>query len=92
MRRPYVALGCTQQSRVTPTRLTERHLDARQAERDTATTPLGELLLASGAVEGPYKSPHPVTRWSRTARRFTRALLAFLLAPRADLSTHKDQP
>ena len=85
--RPYIPLGCTQQGRVTPTKLTERLLDAKQMERVMAGRPMGELLLSSGAVEGPYRRTRPVTRWSLAARRFTRALLAFVLAPRADLST-----
>jgi hypothetical protein len=84
---PYIALGCDQCGRVTPTMPTERHLDARQMERVVAGRSLPNLLLATGAMEGPFKAPHPVTRWTLAARRFTRALLAFVLAPRADLST-----
>jgi hypothetical protein len=60
--------------------LTEQHLDAKQAERDTATTPLGELLLSSGAVEGPYRNPHPITRWRLIGRRISTALAALARA------------
>jgi len=49
-----------------------------------AAAPLGELLLASGAVEGPFRRTHPITnRW----RALWADLLAFLAAPRCDLST-----
>lgn len=65
--------------------LTERHLDARQQELVTASMPLPDLLLKTGAMSGPFKRTKPITRWTRAARRFTRALLAFLLAPSADL-------
>ena len=51
-----------------------------------ALSPLGDLLLATGALEGPYRRTRPITRWRLAARRFTRALLAFLLAPRIDLT------
>ncbi len=84
--RPYIALGLTQQGRVTPTMLTERLLDDRQMERVIAGRSLPDLLLSTGAMEGPYTRPHPVTRWSLALQRFIRALLAFLLAPRADLT------
>ncbi len=46
---------------------------------------LPDLLLSKGSMEGPYRRCHPVTRWSRAAQRFTRALLQFLLAPRCNL-------
>lgn len=65
--------------------LTERLLDARQMELVIAGRPLPDLLLSTGAMEGPFKAPHPVTRWTLAAQRFTRALLAFVLAPRIDL-------
>lgn len=84
--RPYIPLGCTQSGRVTPTKLlTERLLDARQMERVVAGRSLPYLLLATGALEGPFRRTRPVTRWTLAARRFTRALLAFLAAPRIDL-------
>ena len=40
---------------------------------------------------GLFIHPLHVRAW-RSVQRTTRALLAFLLAPRADLSTHKDKP
>ncbi len=67
--------------------LTERLLDAKQMERVVAGRSLPYLLLATGAMTGPHRRTRPVTRWRLAARRFTRALLAFVLAPRADLST-----
>jgi hypothetical protein len=60
--------------------LTAQHLDAKQRERETATTPLGELLLASGAVEGPFRKPHPLTRWRLIGRRISTALAALARA------------
>lgn len=38
-----------------------------------------DLLLASGAVEGPFRRTHPLRR--RPAVRFLRRLAAWLLAP-----------
>jgi hypothetical protein len=35
-----------------------------------------ELLLASGAVEGPYRKPHPITRWRLIGQRIARGLAA----------------
>jgi hypothetical protein len=52
--RPYIPLGCTEQGRVTPTRLTKAHLDRRIAKKQE-TRGLPELLLSSGAAEGPYR-------------------------------------
>jgi len=72
--------------------LTERHLDAKQMELVTAGLPLPDLLLKTGAMTGPHRRTLPITRWTLAARRTTRALLAFLLAAKPDLSTHKDQP
>lgn len=65
--RPYIPMGCTQQGRLVPTKLTERHLNlqiaGKQEHRD-----LGALLLASGAVEPPQ--PGPWRRlWLRIIRR-----------------------
>lgn len=77
--RPYVPLGCAQQGRATPTKLCAAHLDRRQAEPANFGKSLGDLLLSSGAVEGPYKAPHPITRWTVLVRRFHRALLALVL-------------
>lgn len=39
-----------------------------------------ELLLASGAIEGPYRKPHPVTRWRLIGRRISTALAALARA------------
>ena len=66
-------------------RLTERHLDAKQRERETAPVPLGDLLLSTGAMTGPHKRTRPVTRWRHAARRFFRALGRFLAARRIEL-------
>lgn len=82
MARPYIPGGCDQQGRVTPGKLTQAHLDRRIAEKTDARG-LGEQLLSSGAVEGPFKHTRP---WRRSRlRRFLRALLAFLAAPSAHL-------
>ena len=59
-----------------------QQLDAQQLELVTAGVPLPELLLKTGAMSGPFKRTRPVTRWRLACRRFTRALLAFLVAPR----------
>jgi hypothetical protein len=77
MKRPYIPWGCDQQGRI---KLTEAHLDRRIAEK-LETRGMADLLLSSGAIEGPYRHTHPVTRWSLALRRFHRALLA-VLAPR----------
>jgi len=44
-----------------------------------------DQLLAKGAITGPHKRCRPTTRWRLFWRRFYRALIVFLLAPRADL-------
>lgn len=68
LKRPYIPLGCTQQGRLVPTKLTGRHLDLQIAAKNE-TRPMGELLLASGAVEGPYKRTRPaVSLWQRIKR------------------------
>lgn len=72
------------QGRHCPLRLTERHLDARQRERETAPMSLPDLLLSKGSMTGPHKFTHPVTRWSRALRRFARALGRFLAARRIE--------
>ena len=82
MRRPYIPLGVTQQGRVTPTKPSEADLDRRQAERAAASMSLPDLLLSKDAMTGPYKRTHPITRWSQALKRFNRALLALVLAPR----------
>jgi hypothetical protein len=69
--------------------LTERLLDARQQELVIAGRSLPDLLLSTGALMGPYRRTHPITRWTIAARRFTRALLAFLAADKPDLSRTK---
>lgn len=78
--RPYIPLGCTQQGRRVPTKLTRAHLDARQAEREAAPLSLPDLLLSKGAMTGPHKRTRPFRR--TRMGRFFRALLAFLAAPR----------
>ena len=79
-RAPYIPLGVTQQSRVVPTKLRESDLDRAQAGRDAAAQSLPDLLLAKGSMSGPYRAAHPAR--NRPVRRFFRAVLAFLLAPR----------
>jgi hypothetical protein len=37
-----------------------------------------DLLLSSGAVEGPYRRPRPVTRWACTASSLARVIGRFL--------------
>lgn len=83
MARPYIAVGCDQQGRAALGRLTQASLDARQAERAAAALSLPDLLLSKGSMTGPHKTTKPLRR-SR-ARRFLRALLAFLAAPSAHL-------
>jgi len=62
------------------TKLREADLDRAQAERDAAAQSLPDLLLAKGSMSGPYRAAHPARNWP--VRRFFRAVLAFLLAPR----------
>ena len=71
MRRQFIPRGCEAQGRLKPT--------------IPLPPSLPDLLLAKGSMEGPYRRCHSVTRWSRAAQRFTRALLQFLLAPRCNL-------
>ena len=85
MKRPYIALGCDQQHRVTPTKLRAAHLD-RQIAAKLETRTLPELLMAKGAMTGPEKVGRSFTRWTLAARRIHRALLA-VLAPR----NHKER-
>lgn len=68
LRRPYIPMGVTQQGRLTPTKLCEAHPDRRIAEK-METRGLADLLLSSGAVEGPFKRTHPVTRGALNALR-----------------------
>lgn len=82
MSRPYIPLGVTGQGRFVPTPLNEGSLDRAQRARECTGVPLGDLLLSSGAVEGPFKPTRPITRWAHATQRFFRAVLAFLLAPR----------
>ena len=79
-RTPYIPSGITQQGRLVPTKLRESDLDRAQAERDAAAQSLPDLLLAKGSMSGPYRAAHPARNWP--VRRFFRAVLAFLLAPR----------
>jgi hypothetical protein len=66
--RTYIPLGCTQQGRLVPTKLTERHLQLRIADKQEHRA-LGDLLLASGAVEGPFRRTRPaVGLWQRIKR------------------------
>jgi hypothetical protein len=60
--------------------VTEYNLDQRQQEKVCKAMPLPDLLLAKGAMTGPYRRTHPVR--NRPVRRFFRAALAFLLARR----------
>ncbi len=50
-------------------KLTEKHLDLRQRER-TERRDLGDLLLSSGALQGPYRRTHPtkLSVWARILR------------------------
>ena len=78
-------LSVTEHGHLVPMLLREADLDRAQRARECAAIPLGDLLLASGAVEGPFKRTHPIARWCRAPQRFTRKLLAFLLAPHCDI-------
>lgn len=52
------------------TRIEPTHLPHVQRALDA------EALLASGAIEGPFRKPHPVTRWRHIGRRIAQALAA----------------
>jgi hypothetical protein len=68
IRRPYIPLGCTQQGRLVSTKLTERHLQLRITDKQERRA-LGDLLLASGAVEGPFRRTRPaLSLWQRIQR------------------------
>ena len=69
MSRPYIALGLGQQGRVTPTVL------ARLIEAERSLS-LPDLLLKTGAMEGPDRRTRPVTcglfrRWLHALLRVT---------------------
>lgn len=73
MSRPCIAPGTEEQSRAVPAIPLEPYLDRAQRARECAAMSLGDLLLASGAVEGPFKRP-------RLARKpYDPALLVALL-------------
>lgn len=95
MRQPYTPIGRESQGRAVPTLLREADLDRMQFRRDetaqrrqerandervAASMSLPDLLLAKGSMSGPYRAAHPAR--NRPVRRFFRAVLAFLLAPR----------
>lgn len=82
-RRPHIPLGCTQQGRRVPKKLTERHLQLQIAGK-RERRPLGDLLLASGAMEGPFKRPHPVLNTVESVKRALRELYDLLTKPCID--------
>jgi len=58
----------------------QRRQERANDERVAASMSLPDLLLAKGSMTGPYRAAHPAR--NRPVRRFFRAVLAFLLAPR----------
>jgi hypothetical protein len=50
------------------------------AGRDPATLSLPDLLLQTGVLTGPYRNPHPITRWRLIGRRISTALAALARA------------
>ena len=67
--------GHCKQGRACPVRAAQREAAAGAQHALNA-----DALIASGAIEGPFRRTKPVKRGP--VRRFFRALLAFLLAPR----------
>ena len=60
-------------------KLIRAHFDRRQAERDNYGKSLGDLLLRSGALEGPHKQTRPVLRGVHALRPlFARAMRALM--------------
>jgi hypothetical protein len=67
--RPYIPHGITQQGRLKPTKLTERHLNL-QTEAKRETRGLIQLLIEKGAIEPPPPRPGPLRRlWLWFIRR-----------------------
>jgi hypothetical protein len=69
--RPHIPLGYTQQGRLVPTKLPERHLQLRIAGKQERRA-LPDLLLATGAMEGPYRRPRAVLDLPGRVARFLR--------------------
>ena len=68
LKRPYIPLGCTQQGRLVPTKLTAKHLQLQVAGKQERRA-LPDLLLATGAMEGPYRRTRPaLSLWGRIQR------------------------
>lgn len=57
-------------------KLTEAHLNHAQRAKRLHGTPLHELLLSSGAMEGPARKPPPLT--VTTPMRILRAIKTYL--------------
>lgn len=83
LKRNYIPLGCTQQGRLVPTKLTRRSLDLQIAGK-TKTRPMCELLLASGAIEGPYKQTRPAVNLLGRIKRGLRDLYDLFTKPCID--------
>lgn len=83
LKRQYIPLGCDQQSRLVPTKLTGRSLDLQIAAKNE-TRDIGELLLAGGAMEGPFKRPRQVLNWPGRFARFLREALDEITKPCID--------
>lgn len=83
LKRPHIPMGCDQQGRRVPTKLTERHLQLQIAGKNERR-PLPELLLASGAMEGPYKQTRPATNLLGRLKRNLRELYDLFTKPCID--------
>lgn len=83
LKRPYIPLGCTQQGRLVPTKLTAKHLQLQIADKQERRA-LPDLLLATGAMEGPFKRPHPVLSAIESFKRDLRELWDLFTKPCID--------
>lgn len=83
MKSHFIPMGCTQQGRLVPTKLTARHLQLQiDGQRERRALP--ELLLATGAMEGPDKRPHPVLNAVEGIKRDLRELWDLITKPCID--------
>lgn len=79
----YIPAGCTQQGRLKPTKLTARHLQLQVAGKQEHRA-LPDLLLATGAMEGPYRRPRPLLNLPGRIARSLREAWDLLTKPCID--------
>lgn len=83
LKRIYIPAGCDQQGLLVPTKLTAQHLQLQiAAKRERRALP--DLLLATGAMEGPYRRTRPALNLRQRITRDLRELWDLLTKPCID--------